>query len=280
MNPVWSELNSRLAEVSSGGLRELSLITESVVGLPADRFLLQWVSSSLPDPTEGEKEELCRIVARRCDGEPLQYLLGSADFYGRSFAVAPGVLIPRFDTEILIDTALPFLTEESRVLDLCAGTGCIGLTLAAETGAAVTELEKYDGAFALLEKNAAAHCPSARLLRADLFEASLDGTFDMIVSNPPYIPTADLGSLSPEVRKEPVTALDGGEDGLLFYRAILRRFLKNLRPGGRILFECGIGQAAALEDLLLSHGCIEPVRIRDYGGVERVVGAKKPKGVS
>ena len=97
----------------------------------------------------------------------------------------------------------------------------------------------------------------------------------MIVSNPPYIPTADLPILSPEVQKEPATALDGGEDGLLFYREILRLYSDSLKPGGSVLFECGIGQAGALDALLVSFGYREVFRVRDYGGVERVVGAKK-----
>ncbi len=207
----------------------------------------------------------------------MQYLLGSADFYGRTFAVAPGVLIPRFDTEILVDTALSFLKDGDAVLDLCAGTGCIGLTLGAEKKVTVTEVEKFDEAFGLLQKNAQRIYPSARLIQGDVLTDDVEGTYDLILSNPPYIPTEDLQTLSAEVKKEPVTALDGGDDGLLFYRAIIRSFSSRLRSEGILLFECGIGQASAIEELLLSAGFCDPFKVRDYGGVIRVVGAKKSR---
>ncbi len=271
----WSELESRLTSVSSDAPRELSLMAEKVCGIPSHQFLLRRLIRSLEEPASEQKQIICDFVSRRLAGEPLQYLLGFADFYGRSFAVAPGVLIPRFDTEILVDTALSYLKEGDSVLDLCAGTGCIGLTLGAEKGVAVTEVEKFDEAFALLQKNAQRIYPSARLIQGDILTDEVEGTYDLILSNPPYIPTGDLQTLSPEVKKEPVTALDGGDDGLLFYRAIIRRFSSRLKSGGMLLFECGIGQAFAIEELLLSSGFSDVIQVRDYGGVIRVVGAKK-----
>lgn len=273
----WAELESRLASISSDASRELSLMAEKVCKIKADQFLLKRLIKTLEEPVSEQKQILCDLVARRLSGEPLQYLLGSADFYGRTFSVAPGVLIPRFDTEILVDTALSLLKEGDAVLDLCAGTGCIGLTLGAEKKVAVTEVEKFDEAFALLQKNAQRICPSARLIQGDVLTDDLEGTYDLILSNPPYIPTGDLQTLSPEVKQEPATALDGGDDGLLFYRAIIRRFSSQLKPGGFFLFECGIGQAFAIEELLLSAGFCDPVNVRDYGGVIRVVGAKKSR---
>jgi len=279
MNRVFEALQQRLATVSSDPRRELALLAEYVLAIPPDRFLLLSLTGALPEPTAEQTERLTALTERRCGGEPLQYLLGQADFYGRSFLVRPGVLIPRFDTEILVDTALSFLEEGDSVLDLCAGTGCIGLTLGAERALSVTEVEKYPEAFSLLRENAARICPSARLLLADVLTDLPDGSYDMILSNPPYIPTRDLSLLAPEVRKEPVTALDGGEDGLDFYRVLILRYLPLLKEGGRMLFECGIGQASAIEDMFLSAGMTDPVRIRDYGGVERVVGARKTREV-
>ncbi len=271
----WSELESRLSVRSFDAPREVSLLAEKVCGISSEQFLLKRLIRSLPEPTEEQKNALRNLVSRRCDGEPLQYLLGVADFYGRTFAVAPGVLIPRFDTEILIDTALSFLKDGDAVLDLCAGTGCIGLTLGAEKNLSVTEVEKFEDAFSLLEKNAKKICPSARLIRGDVLCDEVDGVYDLIISNPPYIPTEDLQTLSLEVQNEPVTALDGGEDGLLFYRCIVQRFAPRLKPGGRMLFECGIGQASAIEEIFISAGFCDVVKVRDYGGVLRVVGAKK-----
>ncbi len=272
---VWKEWERRLSFVSQDPRRELSLIAESALGIPSNQFVLLCLTGDLPEPSAQQREILSQLIVRRCSGEPVQYLIGTADFYGRTFFVAPGVLIPRFDTEILVDAALSRLTDEASVLDLCAGTGCIGLTLASEKPVSVTLVEKFEDAFRILKKNAQIHCPEASLIRGDILTDAFVGQYDMIVSNPPYIPTSDLGTLSAEVQKEPATALDGGEDGLDFYRAILRRFSSRLKPGGWMLFECGIGQAQALEELFLSAGFVEPFRARDYGGIERVVGARK-----
>lgn len=268
-------MNARLSAVSENGSAELSRLAELVTGMESDRFLLLRMTRELPPLTEEDYARLCHLVSLREQGEPLQYLLGSADFYGRSFSVAKGVLIPRFDTEILVDTALSYLRDGDSVLDLCAGTGCVGLTIGAEKSVSVTEVEKYDEAFALLQKNAERIFPRARLIQGDIFTDEIEGTYDLIVSNPPYIPTMECKTLSAEVQKEPITALDGGDDGLRFYRTIVARFSSRLKTGGRMLFECGIGQATAVEEILLSAGFSDPVRVRDYGGVLRVVGAKK-----
>jgi release factor glutamine methyltransferase len=261
--------------VSENGSAELSRLAELVTGMESDRFLLLRMTRELPPLTEEDYARLCHLVSLREQGEPLQYLLGTADFYGRSFSVAKGVLIPRFDTEILVDTALPLVSPGDTLLDLCAGTGCIGLTLGAEKNLSVTAVEKYDDAFALLQENAQRIYPSARLIQEDIFTYEPKETYDIIVSNPPYIPTKDLQTLSPEVQKEPVTALDGGDDGLHFYRAIIEGYSSCLKDGGYLLFECGIGQGFAIEQMLLSNGFSQPLRASDYGGVVRVVGAKK-----
>ena len=280
MNQFYRSLEETLSSVSSDPRRELALMAEYAAGIPSDRFLLLCLTDGLPVLSQDQACRLSDLVRRRAQGEPLQYLLGSADFYGRSFSVRPGVLIPRFDTEILVDTALPRLQEGASVLDLCAGSGCIGLTLGAEKNLRVTCVEKYPEAFALLQENAAKIYPSARLVQGDVLTDDVEGTFDMIVSNPPYIPTGDLPSLSIEVRREPSTALDGGEDGLYFYRILASRFVSSLNPGGWMLFECGIDQASSIENILRSVGLCDPVTVRDYGGIPRVVGARKPREVS
>ncbi len=269
---------SRLSAIGGDGRAQLSRLAESVTGIEAGRFQVLWMTGQLPPLSQQAYEKLSRLVSLREQGEPLQYLLGFADFYGRTFSVAPGVLIPRFDTEILVDTALSLVKEGDSVLDLCAGTGCVGLTVGAEKKVSVTEVEKFEEAFRLLKINAEKICPSAQLIQGDVFLDRVEGVYNLILSNPPYIPTKDLPLLSAEVRKEPVSALDGGDDGLGFYRTIVDRFSSNLRSGGYLLFECGIGQASAVEEILCSAGFSEPVRVSDYGGVPRVVGAKKSKG--
>lgn len=273
MNRIFQDLESRLSVISPDPRGELARMAQSVMGLPSDRFLLLFLTGSLPLPTEEETWALSVLVERRISGEPLQYLLGYADFYGRTFAVRPGVLIPRFDTEILVETALRYLTDGASVLDLCAGTGCVGLTLGAERNISVTEVEKYQDAFSVLKENAVSVYPEARLICADVLTDTIDGTYDMILSNPPYIPSEEIPFLSAEVLKEPATALDGGCDGLFFYRILIDRFTPLLKKGGRMLFECGIGQAAAIEEMFRFAGFSDTIRVRDYGGVERVVGA-------
>lgn len=277
MKSLFEALEQRLGEVTSNPRGELALFAEAVMEIPSERFSLLRLTDSLPAPTPQQEERLSELVSRRLKGEPMQYLLGYADFYGRRFSVRSGVLIPRFDTEILVDTALRFLHEGDSVLDLCAGSGCVGLTLGAELPLSVTEVEKYGDAFSVLKENAALHCSRARLVQGDVFTDSVDGIYDLIVSNPPYIPSGDLSLLSAEVQKEPQTALDGGDDGLIFYRTIIHRFTPSLKEGGMMLFECGIGQAFAVEELLRKASFRDSFRIRDYGGVERVVGARKGK---
>lgn len=280
MSSFWFDAEAKLSSVCEDPKKELSLLCEAVAGIPSDRFLLFRLTDRLPDLSEGERAELSSLIARRCGGEPLQYLLGAADFYGRSFVVRPGVLIPRFDTEILVDTALSFLKGDESVLDLCAGSGCIGLTLGAEKGVFVTSVEKFPEAFGVLSENRERIYPPARLILGDVLTDSVEGEYDLIVSNPPYIPTEDIPALSREVLQEPGTALDGGPDGFLFYRALIARYAVALKPGGVMLFECGIGQAEALERLFLLSGFTNPFRVKDYGGIERVVGARKSREVS
>lgn len=267
----WQEAERRLREVCDDAPRELAYFAEQTVGLSADRFSILRLTGELKEPSEAQKTVLNGLIARRCAGEPLQYLLGRADFYGRVFSVRPGVLIPRFDTEILVQEALALLRTGDRVLDLCAGSGCVGLTLGAEKAVAVTCVEKFDGAFAVLEQNRKAICPSAKLYQADVLTDRIPGKYEMITANPPYIPTGDLKALSPEVQREPVTALDGGEDGLAFYRVLARRCREWLISGGYLLWECGIGQADATADLLRRGGYTDLRIVRDYGGVPRVV---------
>ena len=277
---VWADLEESLSSCTENPSGELALLTEAVSGLEPERFRLLRLRGDLPELTPQQTDRLAALIQRRRSGIPVQYLVGRADFYGRSFSVREGVLIPRFDTEILIDTALKHLRDGDSILDLCAGSGCIGFTLGAELSLSVTSVEKFDAAFSVLCENRDRICPSARLIQGDVLSDPVDGVYDMILSNPPYIPTSDLSTLSAEVQKEPVTALDGGDDGLDFYRIILRRYAANLRDGGFMLFECGIGQASAIAELLREAGYDAPFTVRDYGGVERVVGAQRSKEIS
>ena len=167
-------------------------------------------------------EELKKAIERRIKGEPLQYILGEWEFYSLPFIVGEGVLIPRPETELLVDLALKYATKESKIIDLCSGSGAIAIAIAKNTGASLFALEKYEKALNYLEKNIALNKANVKVIKEDLFNFEPSEKFDIIISNPPYIKKADLASLQKEVRFEPMTALDGGEDGLIFYRHIAK----------------------------------------------------------
>lgn len=213
-----------------------------------------------------------QLLENRCAGEPLQYLLGQWDFCGESFFVGPGVLIPRPETETLAMLALRFTQniDSPVVWDLCAGTGCIGLTIAKNNPAAqVFCVEKEDAAFGYLQKNAQQFSlPNVQCVQWDITNGVAPGlpAADVLVSNPPYIETGELAALQREVQQEPRSALDGGADGLYFYRILKNLWFRQLRPGGVLLLENGEGQAQAICELF-GRGEIR----QDLQGIDRFV---------
>ncbi|MBR7092845.1 MAG: peptide chain release factor N(5)-glutamine methyltransferase [Clostridia bacterium] len=252
-------------------------LVEDACGIPPG----QWPLYAQQPLTPEQQRRIEQAAARRCRREPLQYILRSWAFLDLTLEVGPGVLIPRPETEGLCRAAAEHLarTGGRRVLDLCAGTGCVGLGVASLLpGAAVTAVEKYDEAFGYLCRNIRRY-PAYRVtaVRADvLCPPTVPGPFDAIVCNPPYIERGALPGLQPEVGFEPPSALDGGEDGLLFYRAIVQGWLPLLAPGGIAVFEVGAGQAQAVQALLAAAGCRTGVQ-RDPAGIDRIVyGCKEP----
>lgn len=226
--------------------------------------------------TDAELASYRTMVARRAKREPLQYILGSQEFGGLDFVVTPDVLIPRHDTEVLVAEALKRAPADAAILDIGLGSGCIAIALAkALPGAAVCGVEKSAGALAVAMKNAERNGVSLEFVEGSLFEPLQDRRFDLIVSNPPYIPTADLATLEPEVREhEPLGALDGGADGLAFYRSIIGAAPRHLNPGGWLLVEIGIGQGPAVTELFAQSGFSELFSAPDPGGIERVIGGR------
>lgn len=211
------------------------------------------------------------LLDRRAAGEPLQYVLGEAAFMGRPFAVDARVLIPRPDTETLCMAAIERIRPGMRVLDIGTGSGALAVTLAlACPEASVTAVDISDGALAVARANAARHGASVAFVRSDLFTSLEDAWYDRIVSNPPYIRAGDLETLQAEVRREPTLALDGGADGLDFYRRIAEALPAHLTKGGALLLEVGDGQAADVVALLRGH-FKEISTLRDLAGLERVV---------
>lgn len=221
-------------------------------------------------------------LEERAAGRPLQYILGQWDFLSLHLAVGEGVLVPRPDTECLCEEVARRLagTVRPRVLDLCAGSGCVGLGIASlYAGADVTAVELSDKALPYLRENAARYPAYALTIqKADVLtdHAAFADGWDAIVSNPPYIPTGDLRELMREVQREPMMALDGDADGMKFYRAIAAHWIPKLRCGGLCAVEVGIGQAAQVAALFADAGLTDIRITRDLGGVERVIsGAKK-----
>lgn len=205
----------------------------------------------MPEPEAAKAES---VAEARQKGEPLQYLLGTAPFYGYDFYVDGRVLIPRFDTEILAENAVKFIREncsgkKARVLELCTGSGALAVVIAKETGAEVVATDVSADALEVARKNAAKYDAEIDFVEGDLFGGVL-GAFDAIVANPPYIPTAEIATLAGEVRDhEPLLALDGGEDGLDFYRRIASGYDGYLAEGGALMLEVGAGQAEAVAAL-------------------------------
>jgi release factor glutamine methyltransferase len=219
-------------------------------------------------------------LARRLEHEPLQYILGKWDFFGCRFTVNEHCLIPRPDTEILVETALKVLPRGAKIADLCTGSGCIAVALLhSRPDMTAHALELYPETLKLAVRNAEDNGVAARFspVEADLLRDGMEkltphAPYDAILSNPPYIPTAVIQGLSPEVHREPRAALDGGEDGLTFYRAILKNYAGLVRPGGQILLEIGYDQADALRALAHTYLPTASVRVlQDLGGNDRVV---------
>jgi len=228
--------------------------------------------------SEAELARFRGMVARRARREPLQYILGSQEFMGIEFAVTPSVLIPRHDTEVLVTEAVQRAGDGGRILDIGVGSGCIAVSLAKVLPRAqVMGVEASPEALALAEKNAEANGVRVTLFEGSLFEPFPAERFDLIVSNPPYIPTADLETLQPEVRDfEPRQALDGGADGLDFYRLIIPAAPDHLNPGGWLLLEVGIGQAEPVQGLLEKTDMFTDIfTAKDPSGIERVVGGRR-----
>ena len=234
--------------------------------------------------TTEEAEKLEALCTRREQREPLQYLCGIWSFLDFDLAVGPGVLCPRADTEVVAEAAANTLTgiAAPRVLDLCAGTGCLGLGVKRFCPAAqVTSLEKSPAAYRYLEQNARLS-PALTItpVQGDLFtywQTLPEGQLDLIVSNPPYLTTAEMGALQPEVAQEPAMALEAGEDGLVFYRAIAEHYQKALRPGGALALEIGWQQREAVSALLAENGWADIRCIQDFGGNDRCVIAHRAK---
>lgn len=226
--------------------------------------------------TEAEDARYASLVAQRALGQPVAYLLGKREFYSREFAVGPEVLIPRPETEVMVEAALERLAPGSAVLDLGTGSGAIAVTLACERpGVAVTATDASAAALELASRNAAAHAVEVEIVRGEWYAPLAGRRFDLIVSNPPYVAAADPHLAEGDLRFEPRAALsDGSADGLASIRTIVAEAPGHLNPGGWLLLEHGYDQADAVAALLAQAGFTERVSIPDLAGIPRVAGGK------
>ena len=257
-------------------------------GLPplAARMLLERVLGKAhawliphPDAVPGGAAEqaFAALAGRRAQGEPIAYILGKREFYGLDFQVTRAVLIPRPETELLVELALARIPDHAaaRVLDLGTGSGAIAVTLAKQRPQArLTAVDVDYAALAVARANASRHGVRVRFFCGDLFGALSEETFDLIVSNPPYVATADPHLDMGDVRFEPQRALAGGADGLDCIRAIVAKAPAHLRPGAWLLFEHGYDQAGACRALLQAAGYLEVQSWPDLAGIPRVSGGK------
>ena len=236
--------------------------------------------------TADHATRLAELTARRAGREPLQYIAGKWDFLDFTLDVGPGVLCPRADTEVVCEAAVELLREMNApdpvVLDLCAGTGCLGLGIKRFVpGARVTCWEKSPEALPYLQRNAVNALKGAEVAvqEGDVLTGWRDvdpGSIDLIVSNPPYLTGAEMADLMPETAREPAMALDGGDDGLLFYRCLTGPWQNALRPGGWLVLEIGYEQRRAVLDLGEQRGWVNGACRQDYGGNDRVILLRKP----
>lgn len=267
------ECKNRLNSIGvNDPLFEARCLVMKVLNLTSTKLI-----SNCNDEVDSSKlDELYSMINRRANNEPLQYILGSWSFYGIELYVGEGVLIPRDDTEIVVNLCTDFLRnrKEKKVIDLCAGSGAISLAIEKISDADVTAVELSNKAFEYLTKNIQYNKSSVNPINDDIFTCHTDfedGSFDLIVSNPPYIKSDDLKTLQAEVQKEPSMALDGGKDGFDFYKAIVSLWSKKLKKGGALAFELGEKQAEYVTELMKAVGFGNIHTEIDFGGVQRAI---------
>lgn len=285
---LWREIRAALETAGiENAVAEADWLWQAAVG--CDRHLLRPEETIAPE----KAETLRRLIARRAAHEPVQYLLGSWPFLNFEVRVAPGVLIPRQDTECVAEQAIALgrqlLTENGAVarerlwLDLCSGSGILALALAVHLQVPVMAVELSEAALPILRENVEKVChqfnvPTVQVVTADLFRyvnALEEESAALIVSNPPYLTWVEMGELQPEVTHEPAMALDGGEDGLVFYRFLAKEYRRKLMHDGVLVLEIGAAQGEAVCTLLRENGWREICLYQDAAGLDRCVTARR-----
>lgn len=250
---------------------EAQCLFESILNIDKNSLIIKDIPVS-----EEDANKILDAISRREKHEPLQYIIGNWDFYDMTFNVGEGVLIPRPETEILVDFVLEKIKSINSpvVYDLCAGTGCIGLTIAKHRKDATVYLfEKEENAFKYLRLNKEKYgLDNAIIIHADIFDYDFAHIpmCDILLSNPPYIESNEINTLQEEVHFEPVSALDGGTDGLDFYRVICNKWLKQVKNDGFIALECGEKQSQDIIDIFKEKYSFSKV-IFDFNNIDRII---------
>lgn len=269
------------AKLSDCGIEDADFdarcLIEHCLGINSSEFFIN--RNELTDSVK--ESEYMSFISRRCKREPLQYIIGKWEFYSNSFFVGNGVLIPRPETEMLIDEAKKILDNkpDATVVDFCSGTGCIAITIAKMyPESKVFAVEKYDDAYSYIIRNIELNgVENVTVIKGDIFDKNVIINIypDLVISNPPYIRTADVSGLEPEVTSEPHTALDGGEDGYDFYKILTGYWFKEyLKSGSSMLLECAEDQGNAIKEMLTGFAKSTEV-LFDFNGLQRVVKAFK-----
>ena len=276
---IKEALQKAVKELGTEYRLEAELLLADVVSLSRASLL----AHDDEELTAEQEERYLAMVERRQKHEPLQYILGTTNFMGMDLVVSPDVLIPRFDTEKLVEHSLKLLAayEAPLVVDVCTGSGAIAVSLAKyKAGAEVWASDLSPKALQIAQKNNDLQQTKVQFKQGDLLTAfgeDFYGKFDAIVSNPPYITTAEVRELPKDVLQEPMLALWGGEDGLYFYRKIVEQSEIYLKAGGVLVFEIGYSQGEAVQNLMLEKGYEEVTLLQDWQGLDRVVSGKKKK---
>ena len=274
---AWLAAGSRIADSQSASpldALETRMLLMHVLGLSR----VQLITQSEQPLSADQAERLNQLILRRVNGEPMAYILGEREFYGLDFYVTPDVLIPRPDTELLVELALQYAPKQSRLLDLGTGSGAIAIAVAQQrSDLTVLALDVSPAALKIAEKNAARHLAAGRvqLIQSDWYSAIADQQFATIVSNPPYIVKDDQHLSQGDLRFEPLNALTDHADGLSAYRQIITGAGKHLAEGGWLLMEHGYDQSSAVQELLSAEGFSEIQSWPDLAGILRVSGGKK-----
>lgn len=274
LNTIYSEISARFGEICENPSFEAKELIKHICSLSETEFLLGRNNEISDDATD----KIFSLAEKRISGVPLQYIIGEWDFMGRTFKVGEGVLIPRPETEILCQYVIDTLKDKKSpcVYDLCSGSGCIAISIKLDTpDADVYAVEKSKDAYFYLDTNNKLLCADSAvtLINGDIFNIDEFKTLpkaDIIVSNPPYINSDEIAGLQKEVQFEPAMALDGGSDGLDFYRFIINEWKNLLKSDGMFAFECGENQADAISDIFKTNG-FDSFIIKDYNDIDRMV---------